>query len=97
MSTPNTVTPEVHVGDELDGNEQGETGEQRWERPAHLGSRASRRAHVESAEDLNDGGATDAAMASIVEYELIPMLKEYWFDEPGKVREWSDRLRRSLR
>ena len=40
---------------------------------------------------------TDAAMASIVEYELIPMLKEYWFDEPGKVREWSDRLRRSLR
>ncbi len=40
---------------------------------------------------------TDAALASIVEYELIPMLKEYWFDEPGKVREWSDRLRRSLR
>ena len=40
---------------------------------------------------------TDAALASIVEYELIPMLKEYWFDEPGKVREWADRLRRSLR
>lgn len=59
----------VHVGDELDDNEQGETGEQRWERPAHLGSRASRRAHVESAEDLNDGGATDAAMASSVDHE----------------------------
>ena len=59
----------VHVGDELDGNEQGETGEQRWERPAHLGSRASRRAHVVSAEDLNDGGATDAAMASSVDHE----------------------------
>ena len=40
---------------------------------------------------------TDAALASIVDYELIPMLKEYWFDEPGKVREWTDRLRRSLR
>lgn len=40
---------------------------------------------------------TDAALASIVDYELIPMLKEYWFDEPGKVREWSDRLRRTLR
>ena len=39
---------------------------------------------------------TDAALASIVEYELIPMLKEYWFDEPGKVREWADRLRRPL-
>ena len=40
---------------------------------------------------------TDAALASIVDYELIPMLKEYWFDEPSKVREWTDRLRRSLR
>lgn len=40
---------------------------------------------------------TDAALASIVDYELIPMLKEYWFDEPGKVREWTDRLHRSLR
>ena len=40
---------------------------------------------------------TDAALASIVEYELIPMLKEYWFDEPGKVLEWTDRLRRTLR
>ena len=59
----------AHVGDELDDNEQGESGEQRWERPAHLGSRASRRAHVEAAEDLNDGGATDAAMASSVDHE----------------------------
>ena len=40
---------------------------------------------------------TDSALASIVDYELIPMLKEYWFDEPTKVREWSDRLRRTLR
>ena len=40
---------------------------------------------------------TDAALASIVDYELVPMLKEYWFDEAGKVREWTDRLRRSLR
>ena len=40
---------------------------------------------------------TDASLASIVDYELIPMLKEYWFDETGKVREWSDRLRRTLR
>ena len=40
---------------------------------------------------------TDAALASIVEYELIPMLKEYWFDEPGKIREWTDKLRKALR
>lgn len=47
--------------------------------------------------NMKPENCTDAALASIVEYELIPMLKEYWFDEPGKVREWSDRLRRSLR
>ena len=29
----------------------------------------------------------------IVEYELIPLLKEYWFDEQDKVRYWSDKLR----
>ena len=38
----------------------------RWERPAHLGSRASRRAQAEPAE-LNDRGATDAATASFVD------------------------------
>lgn len=47
--------------------------------------------------NMEADSCTDAALASIVEYELIPMLKEYWFDEPGKVREWADRLRRSLR
>jgi 5-methylcytosine-specific restriction protein B len=29
----------------------------------------------------------------IIEYELIPLLKEYWFDEPVKVEDWSNRLR----
>ena len=39
----------------------------------------------------------DAKLAGIVEYELIPMLKEYWFDEPLKVREWSDNLRSAIK
>ncbi len=47
--------------------------------------------------NMDADSCTDAALASIVDYELIPMLKEYWFDEPGKVREWTDRLRRTLR
>ena len=47
--------------------------------------------------NMEADSCTDEALASIVDYELIPMLKEYWFDEPSKVREWSDRLRRSLR
>ena len=38
----------------------------RWERPAHMSRRATRRAREEFAE-LNDGGATDAATASFVD------------------------------
>lgn len=40
---------------------------------------------------------TDAKLSAIVEYELIPMLREYWFDEPSNVREWADALRRSIK
>ena len=43
-----------------------EDEEPRWERPAHMSRRATRRAREESAE-LNDGGATDAATASSVD------------------------------
>lgn len=39
----------------------------------------------------------DFILSNIVEYDLIPMLKEYWFDEPQKVRNWSDSLRNSIR
>ena len=40
---------------------------------------------------------TDAKLSAIVEYELIPMLCEYWFDEPSKVREWANALRRTIK
>ena len=36
---------------------------------------------------------TDDILYNIVEYELIPLLKEYWFDEPSKVRDWTNKLR----
>ena len=36
-------------------------------------------------------------LSSIVEYELIPLLKEYWFDEPAKIIDWSDRLRSTIK
>ena len=32
----------------------------------------------------------------IVEYELIPLLKEYWFDEADNIRYWSDKLRSAI-
>lgn len=35
-------------------------------------------------------------LTAIVEYELIPLLREYWFDEPAKVRDWSERLRKAI-
>ena len=39
----------------------------------------------------------DDKLSAIVDYELVPMLREYWFDEPSKVREWTDALRRSIK
>lgn len=36
-------------------------------------------------------------LGSIVEYELIPLLKEYWFDEWDRVRSWSEQLRDAIR
>ena len=54
--------------DEPQADEQpsSEDEKPRWERPAHMSRRATRRAREESAE-LNDGGATDAATASSVD------------------------------
>ncbi len=39
----------------------------------------------------------DQVLRSIVEFELIPLLKEYWFDEPTKVRDWSNNLRSAIK
>lgn len=40
---------------------------------------------------------TDRALSDIVEYELIPLLKEYWFDEPTKVKDWANILRSAVK
>ncbi len=39
----------------------------------------------------------DSWLYSVVEYELIPLLKEYWFDEPLKVKDWSENLRSAIK
>ena len=39
----------------------------------------------------------DQVLYGIVEYELIPLLKEYWFDELVKVKDWSSNLRSALK
>ena len=35
-------------------------------------------------------------LTRIVEFELIPLLKEYWFDEPGLLVEWVEKLRDAI-
>lgn len=46
---------------------------------------------------LSPEDVTDAKLSAIVEYELAPMLREYWFDEPSKMCEWIESLRRAIK
>lgn len=36
---------------------------------------------------------TDEWMMEVVEYDILPMLSEYWFDEPTKLQRWENVLR----
>lgn len=47
--------------------------------------------------NLTSESIDDQVLYGIVEYELIPLLKEYWFDEPIKVRDWSSNLRSAIK
>jgi len=47
--------------------------------------------------NLRPDELNEKKLSNIVEFELIPMLKEYWFDEPVKVKEWSDNLRSAIK
>lgn len=44
-----------------------------------------------------DDEITDEWLKSVVEYEVIPLIKEYWFDEPTKVRDWFATLRSAIK
>jgi len=35
---------------------------------------------------------TDEWLTTVVHYELLPLLNEYWFDEPAKVEQWTNKL-----
>ena len=41
--------------------------------------------------------ADDKALHRIVEFELVPLLKEYWFDEQKKANDWIDNLRSTIK
>ena len=40
---------------------------------------------------------SDKELIDIIEFELIPLIKEYWFDEQFKVNEWTFNLRSSIK
>ncbi|MGO2795539.1 AAA family ATPase [Staphylococcus saprophyticus] len=44
----------------------------------------------------NLSNVTDYELENIVEYEIIPLINEYWFDEPDKVDSWSEKLRGAI-
>lgn len=33
----------------------------------------------------------------VVNYEVIPLLKEYWFDEPERIKEWANKLKLAIK
>lgn len=46
---------------------------------------------------LNKNIAIKESLRDIVEYELIPLLEDYWYDDKSKVMEWADKLRGSIK
>lgn len=47
--------------------------------------------------NLDPNKLDERALKAIVEFELIPLLKEYWFDESDKVDEWKTKLRSAIK
>ncbi|NLG32248.1 MAG: AAA domain-containing protein, partial [Syntrophomonadaceae bacterium] len=39
---------------------------------------------------------TDEWLEAVVKYELLPLLGEYWFDEPSKIEQWAKKLSEAL-
>lgn len=44
----------------------------------------------------HEGLATNAWLREVVEFELVPLLWEYWFDERDKVEQWTKALMEAL-
>lgn len=46
--------------------------------------------------NITSGTLSDRTLSNLVEFELIPLIREYWFDEPAKVEEWVRNLRGAI-
>jgi 5-methylcytosine-specific restriction protein B len=40
---------------------------------------------------------TDAWLNSIIDYEIVPLLNEYWFDETAKIKDWTQKLKGAIK
>lgn len=45
----------------------------------------------------NNKEINDEWLNSVVEYEIIPLLKEYWFDEQSKINAWTNNLKSAIK
>lgn len=45
---------------------------------------------------FTESAVDDEWLSGLVEFELIPLIKEYWFDEPPKVQQWEQKLRGAI-
>lgn len=45
----------------------------------------------------NQENYSDAWISMVIEYDILPMLSEYWFDEPKRVERWRESLMGILR
>ena len=45
----------------------------------------------------NSTEVTDVWLNSIIDYEIVPLLNEYWFDETAKVRDWTQKLKGAIK
>lgn len=46
--------------------------------------------------NMDANTCNDLKLNSIIDHELVPMLKEYWIDKPENIHEWTDSLKRTL-
>lgn len=44
--------------------------------------------------DINE--VSDEWLHSVVNYDIIPLIEEYWFDNKTKIEEWSTKLNNSI-
>ena len=47
--------------------------------------------------NLKNDDKLDESLKRIVMYEILPLLREYWFDEADKIKKWSDNLENCIK